>query len=64
MAFRLVTNMGDPASETRPEKLRFAVYASKAEAVAQAKHDLSLGFRVLRVEDGKGKTVWKPRGNG
>ena len=61
MAFRLVSNMGDPASETRPEKLRYAMYASKAEAVAQAKHDLKLGYRVLRVEDGRGKTVWQAK---
>lgn len=60
MAFRLVTNMGDPDSETRPEKLRYANYESKAEAVSQAEHDKALGFRVLRVEDGKGKTVWEP----
>lgn len=58
--FKLVTNMGDPASETRPEKLRFALYATKAEAVAQAKHDLSLGYRVQRVRDARGRTVWKP----
>lgn len=58
--FRLVTNMGDPASETRPEKLRFAVYETRAEAIAQAEHDRELGLRVLRVEDGHGRTVWGP----
>ena len=58
--FFLVWDDGDPESVTAPSKVRRARYATLDEARAQGEHDLSLGKRVLRIEDEAGATVWEP----
>jgi hypothetical protein len=52
------------------EKVRRAIYATKAEAIAQAEVDLDHGKRVLCIEQlssverdelNRGKVVWEPK---
>jgi len=68
MHYLIFTDVDLTDTDGRPLEFR-AAYATKDEAVVQAKHDLSkspeYGTRVsqrnvLRIEDAKGKTVWKP----
>lgn len=56
--FSLVWNEADPTSDTAPEKLHKAHYATKKQAIDQAEHDVSLGKRVVGVADKDGNFVW------
>jgi hypothetical protein len=61
----------DESDENDPtyEKVRRAIYASKAEALTQAEADMAYGRRVLCIEKldhlerehmNRGKVVWEP----
>lgn len=58
--FYLVWDTGDPESETSPEKITRAAYATQAEAKAQAEVDLERSVKVLGVTNKDGKFVWTP----
>lgn len=58
--FYLVWDVGDPESETSPQKITRAAYATQAEAKAQAEVDLERNVNVLGVTNKDGKFVWTP----
>jgi hypothetical protein len=62
MAKRIHYLVRDLRDEGHPDgpKLSRARYASKEEAVTQAKVELEFGRRVVQVEDAKGAVAWKP----
>ena len=60
--YSLVWNEADPSSDTAPEKLYKANYATKKEAMEQAKHDYEVvGKRVVGVTDDDDVLVWKTK---
>lgn len=61
--FQLIWNDADPESETNPEKLIRANYATLKEARAQAEYDVELGKRVIGIADNNGKFVWTAEGH-
>ncbi len=53
----------NPHGDSAKSRLR-APYATLAEAKAQAQYDHDVNNRVdVRVEDTKGKILWKPKEN-
>ena len=68
MPFCLIWDLSDE-NDPESEKLVRAVYATKKDALAQAEHDMTAGYRVVCIEEVKkierdhmnrGKVVWEP----
>lgn len=54
MAFRLVMDVSSEDDET-PQKLRYAMYATKADAIRQAEHELATPAAVKAHREHFGK---------